>query len=184
MSEFIKITETNDGFENWSNQTHISDLLRTNLQKADFLLVPIKHSPSDEFVFPSGTFTLTQYLRKEAQSQNVNFEICIEDKDYKELALHSDLMRIAEIVVTLAIAPIATSMIAAYIYDTLGKRRAQKATVKSKLIIEMDGERKNFEISYDGPADSYERTVIEAIETITLNAGSPPAPEENENNNA
>lgn len=162
----VHVSETSQGFKYWKARPYLNEEIRNNINSADFLLVPWEDYREGENVFPDGTSSFVQYLTERLASNGLTFEIAITDADYQELSLHADWMLIADLVVTLALAPLCTSIIAAYIYDALGKRRADKATVKSKLTIELDGGRKNVDIDYDGPAATYKETVNAVLATL------------------
>jgi hypothetical protein len=168
MSDNLKIIDSMKNIEYWLNQPYVSSELSDSIQKADLVLVPWEYEPNNVYVFPTGTIEFTQYLQKKLQDEQLTLEICIQEADYQEIALHSEVLRIVEIIVTLAIAPIVTGIIANYIFDTLGKRRAKKATVESSLTIRTSEKSKSVKLDYSGPAETYEKIMLEAIDKLSV----------------
>jgi hypothetical protein len=168
MMDSVHISTTSKGIDYWQTRPYLSDEVQGNLIGAAIILVPWENYKGEEIVFPAGTSSFVRYLDKKLPQEGLTYEIGIEDADYQELSLHADWVLIADLVVKMAVAPIVASIIAAYIYDMLGKRRADKATVKSKLTIELEGDRKSVDIDYHGPAKTYEEAVNAALRTIAL----------------
>lgn len=166
MIDSVQFSVTDEGVSYWHERPYLSDDLRANLSNSDVILVPWEQQHGEDIVFPAGTTSFFQYLQSKLSETGLTLEIGVEDADYREISLHSDWLLIAHTVATMAVAPIVTSIIANYIYDTLGKRRADKATVKSKLTVELKGDRKSVKIDYDGPAKTYEETVQTILKTI------------------
>lgn len=167
--KWVSVSLTEKPFDYWGNRPYVSDELRHQITGANLLLVPREYLEEETPVFPSGTASFFKYLNSEAKRNGLEAEVCISDEDYQELAEHFDLLVIAGVVVTVAIAPIATGIIANYIYDIFGKRRLENGKVKATMLIEIEGDRKTFELDYDGPAKEYKNTMLETIEALKSN---------------
>src|SRR4051812_36420985 len=95
---------------------------RDAVDKADIVLVP-----DDGFgvmsprFFHKGQWTFLQFFRDHAPG-GTSVAIAVKDADYKEVVLHSDIVRLATIFVEYVGAPIVMSLIAAYLKDFLGSR--------------------------------------------------------------
>jgi hypothetical protein len=156
--EPLRVEETAHGFEYWLGRPWLSADLREQLGRANVLIVPVEKFRDHEGpVFTQGTEELFHFL-KEQGPDGVVVDVCVEDQDFQEYALHHETIEIAEIVFRWAIWPILINLISAYISFRLGKRRG---TVKVTLTAEdPDGQARSFR--YDGPAEDF-KTVMQAL---------------------
>lgn len=151
------------GFEYWVNRPYIESDLKKGLLKANVLIVPAENFRDVPYqVFPIQTVELFEYIKDNAP-QDVTIDLCASDKDYRELALHGDIVQVASMVIQYAVWPIVIGIVSRYIYDRLGIG-AENANVKSELFIEKEG--KTIALKYDGPASSYENTLRNLIDKI------------------
>jgi hypothetical protein len=162
MAEDPAIVGSHEGFDYWLNRPFVTPAIRAELVNARLLVVPQEGFRNHEGpVFPVGTEELLAFLRQAAKE--LQPDICITDADYHELALHSDDLNIA----TLVVWPIASSLVASVIYDfikkKLGKRLA-KAKVKFTLVI--DDKKAVRKIQYDGPAAEFGDSMQRAIKAL------------------
>ena len=127
-------------------------------------------------VFPQGTVDFLHFLRDHAP-ESVPPAIAADDANYKEVALHSNIARLATIFVEYVAGPIVTSLIAAYLKDVLGSRFA-KAEAHAAIIVhrkEKDAEQ-TVRISYDGPAPNAEQALRDALASLDMKPGPAPRP--------
>ena len=89
-------------------------------------------------------------------------EILIEENEYRELALHSDLLAIGAILVKLAVAPLAVNLIAEYIKRRLGSKK-DDSSFEVTIFLSGDNE-KTKTLHYKGPVKDFEKTASSAIE--------------------
>src|SRR3954471_12380697 len=93
----------------------ISSELAVQISTADILIIPtFGHVDSQSPLFPEGTEALLDYLRQNSPS-GIAVDICIDDDDYKELALHFALYDLGIFFVSLVAAPACATLIANYI---------------------------------------------------------------------
>lgn len=137
---------------------------RSAVERAGLVLVP-----DDGFrdftgpVFPQGTMEFLQFLREHA-SDGTDVEIAVEDAEYREVAVHFDVVRLATVFVEYAAAPVATGLIAAYLKDWLGSRFTSAQVRAAISVHRKDGMAEQaLQISYEGPATTFEKTMSEAI---------------------
>lgn len=159
--------ESNETINSWINRDYIGEELREKLEQATALIVPnenphtgMSHTP----YFPEGTEHLVSFLEN-SNTENQNIDICIEENDYKELALHADLLTIANVIVTMFGAPIIVKLVADYISKRVGSRK-DDTTVKSSLTVTDANSGKSINLTYEGPASTYEKVMFGAIEDI------------------
>jgi hypothetical protein len=64
------------------------------------------------FSFYSGMLPFHDFIQ-EKEDENIILGICIEEEDYTELSLHSDILRLGEIMVEIVVLPLLIN----YLYD-------------------------------------------------------------------
>ncbi len=175
MQPTLKVESSDKTFQTVIRREYISKKLQEDLVNANVLLVPNEGygDRTDLIYFPSGTTDLYQYLR-ERQTEDFKIGICIEDKDFKEVALHADWLIIAQFVVSFVIAPLFVDLLAEYIKQHLGKRR-DETCVKSRITIIDEQHGRGIECTYEGPAAEYHEVMMKAISKLAL--PSPQIPE-------
>jgi hypothetical protein len=168
VNNFCSWAEVESGFQYWSRIASLSHETREGIEKSDIVLVPAEgYGDYSKPVFPKGTDELFQFFRANAPSQ-IGVELAVEDADYRELALHGDTLHIATLLVTLLGAPVAVGLIVEYLKKHLGSRLG-KTDVRAHVILDQgDGSAdKTLKISYEGPADTFERTMNKALSSIS-----------------
>jgi hypothetical protein len=107
-----------------------------------------------------------QFLREHFRGE-ANVSIAAEDADYKEVALHSDIVRLATLFVEWVAAPIAIHLVAAYLKDFLGSRLSGAEARAAITVHRKDGDvDQTVRISYEGPAQSVEQALLNAIGSL------------------
>jgi len=153
-----------ESFATWINKPFIPEKLRRQLSKANILIVPregYREEPSP--VFPVGTEELLDYLR-EYSRKGIVPDICINDKDYKELSLHSALIIIGSLVITSIVGPIIADLISEYIKKRW-MTKVDKAQIKLELtIVKNDGSASY--LLYEGPANEFLSTVKPTLRSL------------------
>lgn len=152
---------SNRGFDYWVNRPYISANLKRDLSKVNVLIVPIENYGDLKYpVFPIQAVELLEYIKNNAP-QDVTIDIGCSNKDYREIAIHYDIIELATVVVKYAIWPILIGLVSRYIYDRLGIK-TENAHLKSELYIEKEEE--VIKLKYDGPASIFESTVRGLLE--------------------
>ncbi|MGA2967507.1 MAG: hypothetical protein ABSD64_14965 [Terriglobales bacterium] len=151
----------------WSSLDSLSPETRSAVRRASIIVVP-----SDGFreytgpVFPVGTIEFFRLLR-ERSPQEAAVEIAVDESEYKEVALHSGLVRLAGIIVKYVFAPVASGMIVEYLKTRLGSRFSKSEVEASMIVDQSDGvNHKAWQIKYKGPASTFENVVGGAIASL------------------
>lgn len=159
--------------ESWAKRDYIGKELQEKLVKADVLIIPNEGYGDDDInYFPEGTEHLVSFLQRNNRGDHY-IDICIEDSDYKELAQHSDLLIIAGAIATTVFAPILVNSVSEYIKQRLGKR-ADDTTLKTSLTITNKSNGESINLTYEGPASTYENIMIGAVKEIIEGQGEIP----------
>jgi hypothetical protein len=153
----------------------LSATTRAAVERAGIVLVPDEgFRDYDRPVFPQGTIDFLGFLREHAPN-GTEVVIAAEDASYREVVLHSDIVRLATVFVEYVAAPIAMSLIAAYLKDFLGRRLARAEARASIIVHRKDGTvEQTVRISYEGPAEHLEQTMMYAIATLPTKTDATP----------
>jgi len=162
----IVVQDSRESISTWVNRPYISNKLREQLLRANVLLVPSEGyaDQTDLVFFPSGTEELFHFLR-ESQREGLSVDICIEDKGYKEIARHADLLFIVDFIVKDIVAPLLVALIADYFIRRSGSG-ASETTVKSKITVCDEKNKRSMSLSFEGPASDYRDTMGNAIQNF------------------
>lgn len=173
--------ESKQGLSYWLSHQYINKELETNLKLANLLLVPQEGFRTFEGpIFPVGTSEFFRFLQVK-HPPDIKVDICVQDEEYRELALNSDWLILPEIWVISFVAPIAVNLISEYLKKRLSLGNETRI-VKVRLIVEeKSGDRpKTVEIFYDGPAKHFleEMTgVLDELRQSGMKIGESPKPQ-------
>ena len=137
--------------------------LHDSLQEANVLIVPTDLSPEyDGPAFPEGTRDVFNYLQEEL-GDRAHVEATIRDDDYVEFAYRSEEIILPALHVALAISlPLVINLLSSYLYERLSDGLWHRGKVRSEIHIKgKDGSQRM--LKYHGPADTFERVVIECL---------------------
>lgn len=160
-------TQSQSDFAFWSESPSLTAPTRLAIRESDIVLVPqpgFSHYKGP--VFPVKTEELFRHLRENVPA-GMTVELAVEDVDYKELSLHSELLIIATLLVKWVAAPVAVGLVKDYIQKRLGKR-TKNADVRFNLIVDATDadKRKTAQISYEGPAETFESSLKDALKSF------------------
>lgn len=146
----------------WLSRPFVTDELRNALASAAILIVP-REGFRDHVgpVFPVGTEDVFHHLRQNAPA-DATVNICIDDKDYHELALHGALLIVGAFFATALAAPVAVNLISDYFKKRLGSSKDR--AVKVELTVS-DASR-TAKLTYEGPAEHFQAVVGEALRQL------------------
>jgi hypothetical protein len=148
MTEALTVTETTESRQFWLEQNIVKGL-ESQLTAADVLIVPLlEFRPGVKYVFHQDTPALYEYLRSALADQMI-VEICANDEEYLEIALHSNFLRLSRIVVSYAVAPVVIGLLTNYIYDEL--KAKPRDTIELSITVE-DEQCNAFNFSFNGDA--------------------------------
>jgi len=149
-----------------SSDLNLEDATRDRIRHALVVFVPIVHFGDYEHpVFAECTADLFQYIRARV-GNDMETEIAIEDPDYQEISLRSDAISIPEMIMTLGVAPVIVNLVSQWIITRFSSRKSPPAVTWTATIQTANESRT---LSYSGPADTFERLVLDSIETIRRN---------------
>ncbi len=131
--------------------------LSETLKKAEILLIPIDgYGNCFEPLFPEGTMAFYHALKRD-EALGKGTEICIEDSEYKELALHAEVISLPLLIVLNGVLfPILATFIKHYIEKYILNSH-NNPSIKAS-IVKRDGQ-KYTKINFEGDAKSYLETL-------------------------
>ncbi|MBL7128968.1 MAG: hypothetical protein ISS16_08285 [Ignavibacteria bacterium] len=160
IEPYIIIEKTNEDFNHWINQNFITNKLRLELQNSNLLIIPQKgFRDRDDLNFPVKTAEFLEYI-KENSDDTLIPDICIEDEDYKELALHSEWIIIADIVIRYIVLPLYLGILSNYLFYRW-KNKLKDKKIKFELNVVKENETLN--LKYEGPADIFQELILKEI---------------------
>jgi hypothetical protein len=164
MSE-LKIHSSNETLVAWTNKSFIPQTLRQQLAEANVLITPSSgYGTFDGHYFPQGTENVLHFLRAR-QQDSFHIDICIDDKDYKELTLHSDLVTLPDIIVLYIGAPMLAGLLVEYIKYKLGSR-INKTSIKANITLTDETAERSVTLSYEGNANDFDKIAGETLRLI------------------
>jgi hypothetical protein len=123
----IKIEDSSENFITWAERPYLSEDLRKSVLESDILIVPVENFRNlEEPVFPQRTGEVFNFL-KDNSPPEVHIEVCVEEEDYKELALYDDSINIGYFVLTNVVLTVFLNILSNYIFKKVfDKERKQE----------------------------------------------------------
>ena len=113
----LNVEETDITFDEIYKKKYIPIEYIDEIKGANLLIIPNENFRDEgDVLFPETTREFFDYIKSQSGDQ-VIADIAISDEDFQMIELHSAVIEVASIIVQLAILPIATSMIASFLYD-------------------------------------------------------------------
>jgi hypothetical protein len=156
QDQFV-VEKSETSFDAWLSKPYISDQLRRQLSKSNVLLLPQEDfREGTGIIFPLGTDEFFSYLRENAP-EKVEVDILVEDSDYKEIALFSDLLIIlGSFFVTSIVAPIFVNLVSDYLVK---KKLPKKTTNQVRIEILVERDEGTTRVFYEGSVSDFHKTV-------------------------
>ena len=155
----------------WAAKDYLSDETRESVLTADIVLVPEGSSfRGVGFYFPEGTIEFLEFFK----SKDLTVEIAADDESFNEVARHSALVYLGELILTTVILPTASALLAQY----LGERflNPKENPIRLGITVERpDGSTGH--ISYEGLASDFETRVMPVLAQVGLGPTSDATPQ-------
>ena len=151
----LEVEETEHGLGYWRERAYLSAETRERLDGANVILVPREEFRGESIrAFPQGTEAFFDHLTDAAATDGISVDLAIDDDEYVELALHSDTLRLATIVVSSTVLPVALGVVANFVTDWLRKKlRPEDCRIETEIVVTRGDELKAVRFRYAGPAD-------------------------------
>lgn len=167
----LNVTDSNITFEKIYKKEYIPMEYLNDIKKANLLIIPNENFRDEgDVLFPETTREFLDFIR-EFPNDEIISDIAISDEDFKRIELHSAVIEVAPIIVQWVVLPIATSMIASFLYDLVKKyrRKPEDTSAKVKIITEETETKKSKMITYEGPVSGVKDALDQAAKDLFSN---------------
>lgn len=167
----LNVTDSNITFEKIYKKEYIPMEYLNDIKKANLLIIPNENFRDEgDVLFPETTREFLDFIR-EFPNDEIISDIAILDEDFKRIELHSAVIEVAPIIVQWVVLPIATSMIASFLYDLVKKyrRKPEDTSAKVKIITEETETKKSKMITYEGPVSGVKDALDQAAKDLFSN---------------
>lgn len=154
---YYNITETDDSMQKWKNIDFLNEETKQMIEQSRILIIPWDFQRQDiDYSFPVKTEELFEYLKNNIDNPN-DVEICINESDYKELALHSEYLWLGSFIVISILIPIFVNLISAYLQKRL-INNDPNTIIQINIIIDhgKDSEMKSKKFAFKKPLAEFE----------------------------
>lgn len=168
FDEYLNVSDTDITFEKIYEKPYVPMEYMDDIKKANLLLIPNENFRDEgDVLFPETTREFFDYVRY-LSDDKVVADIAISDEDFLRIELHSATIEIATIIVQSVVLPIATSMIASFLFDLVKKyhRKPEETSAKVKIIVEETETKKSKIIAYKGPVSGIKDTLDQAAKDL------------------
>jgi len=161
----LKLNRSNTTFETWLNQPFVANDLRSQLTRANVLLIPdLEYCGYAGPLFPAGTEDFFHFLANQS-SDEIRADICIEDREYRSLALLHDDVWFATVIVLPALAQVIAHYVIRFLDEKLGSR-VTETRIKSKVVIASPETDKSVTVEFEGLASEYDEYVASTLKLV------------------
>ena len=167
----LNVTDSDVTFEKIYKKEYIPTEYLDDIKKANLLIIPNENFRDEgDVLFPETTREFLDFIR-EFQNDEIISDIAISDEDFKRIELHSAVIEVAPIIVQWVVLPIATSMMASFLYDLVKKyrRKPEDTSAKVKIITEETETKKSKMITYEGPVSGVKDALDQAAKDLFSN---------------
>lgn len=161
MNHGFSLSQSDYPFEKYFTDYSVSDATKDKLNGTDILILPSPHKNS-KYYFAQEAVSFVKYCR--SINNDVKMDILADDDKIEIRDLHSfDIWMPIIWIASEILLPVATGLVANYIYERMKGREKEDCTVKVSFIVR-DG-KKTKELHYDGDAKAFKET----FEKIDIN---------------
>ena len=167
----LNVTDSDVTFEKIYKKEYIPTEYLDDIKKANLLIIPNENFRDEgDVLFPETTREFFDFIR-EFPNDEIISDIAISDEGFKRIELHSAVIEVAPIIVQWVVLPIATSMIASFLYELAKKyrRKPEDTSAKVQIITEETATKKSKKIIYEGPVSGIKEALDQAAKDLFSN---------------
>lgn len=164
----LNISDSDITFEKIYRKPYVPMEYIDDIKKANLLILPNEGFRDEgDLLFPETTRDFFEFFKVKASNEIVA-DIVISDEEFQRIELHSAVIEVAKVIVEWAILPIATNIIAAFLYDLVKKyhRKPEDTSAKVQIITEETETKKSKEIIYEGPVSGIKDALDQATKDL------------------
>ncbi len=162
------VFDTDITFEEIYKKPYVPEEFIDDIKKANLLIIPNEGFRDEgDLLFPETTREFFDFLKENANTEIIA-DIAISDDDFQLIELHSAVIEVAKIIVQWAVLPIATSMIASFLYELVKKyhRKPEDTSARVQIITEETTTKKSKRITYEGPVSGIKDALDQATKEL------------------
>lgn len=160
----LTVSDSEITFDEVYRKPYIPTEYVEDIKKANLLIIPNERFRDEgDILFPETTREFFEFL-KERLNGEIVADIAISDENFQRIELHSAVIEVATIIVQCVVLPIATNIIAAFLYDLVKKyhRKPEDTFAKVQIITEETATKKSKKIVYEGPVSGIKDALDQA----------------------
>ena len=164
----LEIVDTDISFDIIYSKKYIPKGYIEDIKKANFLIIPEENFRGEELLlFPETTREFYEYVQ-DSHTDDIISDIAISDEDFQKIEMHSATITVATIIVEFVVLPIATGLVASFLYDLIKKyhRKDDETTAEVNMIVEDKKAKKSKKITYKGPVSGVKDALTAAAENL------------------
>lgn len=168
FNKSIKVSDSDITFERIYGKDYIPVEYIDDIKMANLLIIPNEGFRDEgDVLFPETTREFFDYIRETSNDQIIA-EIAISDDDFQRIELHSAVIEVATIIVQWVVLPVATSMIASFLYDLVKRyhRKPEETSAKVQIITEETATKRSKKITYEGPVSGVKDALDQAAKDL------------------
>lgn len=152
----LRVSDSDADFLEIAAKPYVGDALAARVAAADLVLVPDEQfrEHTGPF-FPQSTEDFYTFLTDHAPDE-LTVEAAVEDDDYRELALHSEFVILAGLLVTEAALPVSLNLISDYIWTHIHSPRRDRAVrVELTVVDDKKARKRTKKFTYEGTPEHF-----------------------------
>lgn len=168
FEKVLKICDADITFEQIYEKDYVPAEYMDDIKRANLLIIPNESFREEgDVLFPETTREFFDFIRESAEEEIIA-DIAISDESFQRIELHSAVIEVATIIVQWVVLPVATGMIATFLYDLAKKyhRKPEETSARIKIITEETKSKKSKMIFYEGPVSGVEDALNQAAKDL------------------
>lgn len=164
----INVSDSEITFDKIYEKDYVPKEYIDEIKGANLLIIPNEHfCENGNILFPETTREFYDFIKEQTQN-GIVADIAISDEDFQRIELHSAVIEVATIIVQWGVLPIATSIIATFLYNLVKKyrRSPNETSAKVKIITEETATKKSKQITYEGPVSGVKDALEQASKDL------------------
>ncbi len=164
----LNVSDTDITFETLYQKPYIPKEYLPDITKANLLIIPNENYRDEgDILFPETTREFLDFVI-DATCNAIVADIAISDEDFRRIELHSASIEVATFIVQYVVLPIATGIVASFLYDLIKKyhRKPEETSTKVKIIAEETDTKKCKMITYEGPVSGVKGALDQAAKDL------------------
>lgn len=164
----LVIVDTDISFNSIYKKGYVPQDYIEEIKRANFLIIPEEKFREEEILlFPETTREFFEYVKDNSVDEIIS-DIAISDEDFQKIEMHSATITVATIIVEFVVLPIATGLVASFLYDIIKKyrRKDDETTAEVNMIVEDKKNKRSKKITYKGPVSGVKEALNAAAENL------------------